>query len=153
MIQYIGVSSLDVYNHMRFTFGSLILPSHISNWQTNTPVENNMSFWRRLVNFYEVWKQMYLWANEHSAIEDAIAKEYLGEDLPDINDITRNMSIYLVNRHPVFLHSRPEQSNVIYYHGFHIAKVPDALPKVNMHTHTYTHTHIYIYIYYSFDLL
>jgi len=89
---------------------------------------------------------MYFWANEHSAIEDAIAKEYLGKDLPDINDITRNMSIYLVNRHPAFLHTKPEQSNVIFYHGFHIAKIPDALPKV------YTRTHISIYIILSISL-
>ncbi|XP_018401111.1 PREDICTED: UDP-glucuronosyltransferase 3A1-like [Cyphomyrmex costatus] len=125
----IGISSLDAFNHLRYTFGSLILPSHISNWQINKPNERNMSFWRRLVNFYEVWKQMYSWMNEHVAIEDAIAKKYLGEDLPHINDITRNMSIYLVNRHPAFLHGKPEQPNVIYYYGSHIAKVPDALPK------------------------
>ncbi|GAB1865472.1 UDP-glucuronosyltransferase 2B2-like [Camponotus japonicus] len=125
----IGISSLDVYNHMRYTFGSLILPSHISNWQANTLPENNMSFWRRLVNFYEVWKQMYKWANVHTPIEDAIVKEYLGEDLPHIDDITRNMSIYLVNKHPVLSYARPEQPNVIFYHGFHIAKVPPALPK------------------------
>lgn len=125
----IGISSLDVFNHMRYTFGSLILPSHISNWQVNTLPENNMSFWRRLVNFYEVWKQMYKWANMHIPIEDAIVKEYLGEDLPHIDDITRNMSIYLVNRHPVLSYARPEQPNVIFYHGFHIAKVPPALPK------------------------
>ncbi|KAL0129001.1 hypothetical protein PUN28_004006 [Cardiocondyla obscurior] len=125
----IGISSLDVYNHLRYTFGSLLLPSHISNWQVNTPNEKNMSFWRRLVNFYEVWNQMYIWANEHSAVEDAIVKEYLGQDLPYIDDITRNMSIYLVNRHPALSYSVPEQPNVIFYHGFHIAKVPDALPK------------------------
>jgi len=91
---------------------------------------------------------MYFWANEHSAIEDVIAKEYLGKDLPDINDITRNMSIYLVNRHPAFLHTKPEQSNVIFYHGFHIAKIPDALPKV----YTRTHIHISIYIILSISL-
>ncbi|XP_012525219.3 UDP-glycosyltransferase UGT5 [Monomorium pharaonis] len=125
----IGISSLDVFNILRYTLGSLILPSHISNWQTNTPLEDNMSFWRRLVNFYEVWNQIYSWTNEHVAIEDAIAKEFLGEDLPHINDITKNMSIYLVNRHPALLHSRPEQPNVIFYHGFHIAKVLDPLPK------------------------
>ncbi|KAG5335648.1 UD2B1 glucuronosyltransferase, partial [Acromyrmex heyeri] len=125
----IGVSSLDVFNHLRYTFGSLILPSHISNWQINKPNEKNMSFWRRLVNFYEVWKQMYSWMNEHVAMEDAIAKKYLGEDLPHINDITRNMSIFLVNRHPAFVHGKPEQPNVIYYYGSHITKVPDALPK------------------------
>ncbi|KAG5309857.1 UDB15 glucuronosyltransferase, partial [Acromyrmex insinuator] len=125
----IGISSLDVFNHLRYTFGSLILPSHISNWQINKPNEKNMSFWRRLVNFYEVWKQIYSWMNEHVAIEDAIAKKYLGEDLPHINDITRNMSIFLVNRHPAFVHGKPEQPNVIYYYGSHITKVPDALPK------------------------
>ncbi|XP_071637179.1 UDP-glycosyltransferase UGT5-like [Temnothorax longispinosus] len=125
----IGISSTDVFNHLRYTFGSLLLPSHISNWQTNTPVEKNMSFWRRLVNFYEVWRQMYFWANEHTVIEDAIAKEYLGQDLPHIDDITRNMSIYLVNKHPTFLHGKPEQPNVIFYHGFHIAKAPDTLPE------------------------
>ncbi|KYM77712.1 Ecdysteroid UDP-glucosyltransferase [Atta colombica] len=125
----IGISSLDVFNHLRYTFGSLILPSHISNWQINKPNEKNMSFWRRLVNFYDVWKQMYSWMNEHVAMEDAIAKKYLGEDLPHINDITRNMSIFLVNRHPAFVHGKPEQPNVIYYYGSHIAKVPDALPK------------------------
>lgn len=125
---------------MRYTFGSLILPSHISNWQANTLPENNMSFWRRLVNFYEVWKQMYKWANVHTPIEDAIVKEYLGEDLPHIDDITRNMSIYLVNKHPVLSYARLEQPNVIFYHGFHIAKVPPALPKVH-------YTYIYMYIF------
>jgi hypothetical protein len=81
---------------------------------------------------------MYFWANEHVAIEDAIAKEYLGKDLPHIDDITRNMSIYLVNRHPAFLHGRPEQPNVVYFHGFHIAKEPATLPKVYIHTLIYT---------------
>ncbi|KAL6257012.1 hypothetical protein P5V15_011948 [Pogonomyrmex californicus] len=125
----IGISSLDMYNNLRYTFGSLILPSHISNWQTNTPVENNMSFWRRLVNFYEVWMQMYAWVNKFVPVEDALAKKYLGEDLPHISDIARNMSIYLVNRHPAFLHGKPEQPNVIYFHGLHIAKTPDPLPE------------------------
>jgi len=115
---------------MRYTFGSLILPSHDSNWAINTPVENNMSFWRRLVNFLEVWTQMYYWANVYVPKEDALVKKYLGEDTPHIDDITRNMSIYLVNRHPLFTYRKPEQPNVIYYHGFHIAKTPPALPKV-----------------------
>lgn len=125
---------------MRYMLGSLILPSHISNWQANTIPESNMSFWRRLVNFYEVWKQMYSWVNVHIPIEDALAKKYLGEDLPHIDDITKNMSIYLVNKHPALSYIRFEQPNVILFHGFHIAKVPPALPKVY-------HTKIYVYVY------
>lgn len=149
MTWHIGISSLDVYNHLRHTFGSLILPSHISNWQTNTPTESNMPFWSRLVNFYEVWRQMYSWVNEHTPVEDAIAKEYLGQDLPHIDDITRNMSIYLVNKHLAFLQGRPEQPNVIFYHGFHISKVPDAPPKVYIYIYIPIHI-IYICIYIIF---
>ncbi|XP_072754820.1 uncharacterized protein [Anoplolepis gracilipes] len=125
----IGISSMDVYNNLRYMSGSPILPSHISNWQANTVPENNMSFWRRLVNFCEVWKHIYDWMNVHIPIEDALAKKYLGEDLPHIVDITKNLSIYLVNKHPALFPVRPEQPNVIYFHGFHIAKVPPALPK------------------------
>lgn len=123
---------------MRYIFGSLILPSHISNWQANKLLDNDMSttFWRRFVNFYEV-KSIYKWANIHILIENALAKEYLGKDLLRIDDITRNMSIYLVNKHPVLSYARPEQLNIIFYYGFHIAKVPPALPKVH-------YTYIYI---------
>lgn len=128
---------------MRYMLGSLILPSHISNWQTNTIPESNMSFWRRLVNFCEVWKHMYDWVNVHIPIEDAIAKKYLGEDLPHIDDITKNMSIYLVNKHPALSYVRSELPNVIFFHGFHIAKVPPALPKV-------CHTNIYMYIIFQY---
>ncbi|KAL6435773.1 hypothetical protein ACFW04_005573 [Cataglyphis niger] len=125
----IGISSLDGYSYMRYMLGYLILPSHISNWQTNTIPESNMSFWRRLVNFCEVWKHVYDWINVHIPIEDALAKKYLGEDLPHIDDITKNMSIYLINKHPALSYVRSEQPNLIFFHGFHIAKVPPALPK------------------------
>lgn len=116
---------------MRYTFGSLILPSHISNWQLNNPpFDDSISFWERLVNFYLTWSQIYYWTNVRVPLEDALARKYLGNDVPHINDITRNMSLYLVNKHPFLSQSRPEQRNVIFYHGFHIAKVPPALPQV-----------------------
>ncbi|TGZ49803.1 Ecdysteroid UDP-glucosyltransferase [Temnothorax longispinosus] len=80
-------------------------------------------------------------------IEDAIAKEYLGQDLPHIDDITRNMSIYLVNKHPTFLHGKPEQPNVIFYHGFHIAKAPDTLPEFVLIFSLAAHPNIKLFIY------
>ncbi|XP_012218758.2 UDP-glycosyltransferase UGT5 [Linepithema humile] len=126
----IGISSLDVFSHLRYTFGSVILPSHDSHWETNTLIDtNNISFWRRLVNFLEVWTQIYYWQNVCIPKEDAITKKYLGEDTPHVDDITRNMSIFLVNRHPLFTYRKPEQPNLIYYHGFHITKTPPALPE------------------------
>lgn len=125
-----GISSLDVFNHMRYTFGSVILPSHISNWQIDMPGEDDVPFWRRLGKFYSTWKQIYHWTNVRAPMEDALARKYLGNDIPYIDDITRNMSVYLVNKHPLISISRLEQRNVIYFNGFHILKVPPALPEV-----------------------
>lgn len=127
---------------MRYTFGSVILPSHDSNWESNNLYEtdgivanNDVPFWKRLVNFLEVWIQLYYWQTVCIPKEDALAKKNLGEDTPYIDDITRNMSIFLVNRHPLFTYRKPEQPNIVYYHGFHIKKTSPTLPKV----HTYYH--------------
>lgn len=70
--------------------------------------------------------------NEHIPAEDALVKKYFGKDVPHIVDITKNMSIYLVNRHPAFSLHRLEQPNVIFFHSFHVAKVPPALPDVSI---------------------
>lgn len=89
-----------------------------------------MPFWKRLINFYEVWTHIYYWVNIRLPIEDALAKKYLGSNTPHVEDITKNMSIYLVNRNPVFSYARSEQPNVIFFHGFHIAATSPALPQV-----------------------
>lgn len=134
-MSYIGISSLDVFNNMRFVFGTALFPSHKSNWQINTLVEGDISFWRRVINFIDVWSFMYRWMNVCVSREDALAKKYLGKDTPHILDITRNMSIYLTNRHPLFTYGRPEQTNLVFFHGFHIAKTPPALPEVHIYYH------------------
>ncbi|XP_014482331.1 PREDICTED: UDP-glucuronosyltransferase 2B18-like [Dinoponera quadriceps] len=125
----IGVSSLDVFNQYRYMLGGLILPSHLSNWQSNIQIHGNISFWERLVNFYDVWMQMYHWANVRIPSDDALVKKYLGEGIPSVLDITQNMSLYFINKNPIISYPRQEQSNIMFYHGFHIAAVPPALPK------------------------
>lgn len=125
-----GISSLDVYNQIRYMSGGLILPSHLSNWQSSMQIEDNMSFWQRLVNFCQVWMQMYIWMNKNIPRQNTLVREYLGPDIPSISDITSNMSLYLVNKHPMISILRQELPNVIFYHGFHIAAVPPPLPKV-----------------------
>ncbi|EFN81471.1 Ecdysteroid UDP-glucosyltransferase [Harpegnathos saltator] len=126
----IGISSLDVYNQVRYMMGGLVLPSHRSSWQTNMQgnIESNMSFWDRLVNFCEVWYQIYNWMNVRIPLEDALVRKYLGEGIPSVADLSRNISLFLVNRHPTIAIPRQEQSNVVFYHGFHIKRVLPALP-------------------------
>lgn len=93
-------------------------------------IKGNMSFWERLVNFCEVWMQMYNWMNVRIPTENALVRQYLGEDTPSVMDITKNMSLYLVNKKPALSIVRQEQPNVVFFHGLHIAATPPALPKV-----------------------
>lgn len=116
---------------MRYMSGSLILPSHYTNWQSNMIVESNMPFWKRLINFYEIWAHIYYWVNVCLPQKNAIAKKYLGNNIPNVENITKNMSIYLVNRNPVLSYIRSEEPNIIFYYGFHIAPVSPALPQVH----------------------
>lgn len=104
-------------------------------------MESGMPFWKRLMNFYEVWTHIYSWVNVYAPIEDTLAKKYLGNDVPYVEDITKNMSIYIVNRNIAISYARIEQPNIIFYQGFHIAAEPPALPQV------YIHTYIYLFIY------
>ncbi|RLU27378.1 hypothetical protein DMN91_001182 [Ooceraea biroi] len=123
----IGILSLGIHNYHRYIFGSPILPSHPSNWEVNTLVEGNLSFWQRLQNFIDVWSYLYYWTH-HNAVRNGI-EENFESDTPNVIDIVKNMSIFLVNENPLFAYARPEQPNVIFFTGFHIQKTPPLLPE------------------------
>lgn len=122
--------SLGIHNHHRYVFGSPILPSHSSNWEVNTLLGENPSIWQRLQNFIEVWSTIYYWSNNYITIEQETAKKYLGNDIPQVIDVMKNMSVLLVNENPVNVYPRPEQPNAIFFSGFHIQKTLPRLPKV-----------------------
>lgn len=123
--------SVNIHNYHRYVFGSPILPSHPSNWELDTPVGENPCFWERLQNFIEVWNYIYYWTNYCTTVEQEIVKKYLGNDVPHVIDIMKNMSVMLVNDNPIFMYPRPEQTNVVFFNGIHIKKTSPPLPKVS----------------------
>lgn len=63
---------------------------------------------------------------KHSNI---IARNFFGEDLPDLRELAQKTSLILVNSHFSTNQARPTVPNFIEVGGLHI-KEPNALPKV-----------------------
>lgn len=122
---------MGIHNYHRYVFGSPIYPSHLSNWEINTLTEENPSIWQRLWNFIETWRLVHYWINDFVPLEQELVKKYLGNDVPHIVDIMKNMSLLLVNENRVLTYPRPEQSNAVFFNGIHIQKTPPSLPKVH----------------------
>lgn len=60
---------------------------------------------------------------------NAVAKNFFGEDLPDLRELAQNTSLFLVNSHFSTNQARPTVPNFIEVAGLH-ASQPKALPKV-----------------------
>jgi hypothetical protein len=122
--------SMDFQNCHRFTLGSPVMPSHLSNWELESLTGLNLSFWRRLVNFVNTWWSIYSWFNNFANKQQQIAEKYFGNDIPHIMDVAKNMSLVLINQEPLLAYARPEIPNVVHFSGLHIAKTPPSLSKV-----------------------
>ncbi|XP_011694151.1 PREDICTED: UDP-glucuronosyltransferase 2B7-like [Wasmannia auropunctata] len=125
----IGIMSMDLQNCHRFTLGSPVLPSHPSNWELENLTGLNQPFWRRLVNFVNTWWSIHSWFNNFVSKQQKIAEKYLGNDIPQIIDVAKNMSLILINQEPLLAYARPEVPNIVHFSGLHIAKTPPSLPK------------------------
>ncbi|XP_012535032.1 UDP-glucosyltransferase 2 [Monomorium pharaonis] len=124
----IGIMSMDLQNCHRFILGSPVLPSHPSNWELEDFTGLNLPFWKRLMNFVNTWWNIYSWftfANK----QQKIAEKYFGNDIPHIIDVSKNMSLILINQEPSLAYARPEIPNIVHFSGLHIAKTPPLLPQ------------------------
>ncbi|CAH0559942.1 unnamed protein product [Brassicogethes aeneus] len=107
----IGISSLGAPIPALDTVGN---PSHpVYAPDHNLPVGRDMTFRERLMS--GLWA-VYVRVLYHLVVlprEDALARKYLGDDLPYLGDIERNVSLILLNRNPVFHRVMPMVPTVI----------------------------------------
>ncbi|KAJ8951680.1 hypothetical protein NQ318_012222 [Aromia moschata] len=107
----IGVTSLGAPLVALDTVGNpshpIIAPDH------NLPVTRDMTFQERVLStLYAVYVRFWY----HMVVlprEDKLVKKYLGEDLPYLGDIERNVSLLLLNRNPIFHRAMPVVPAVI----------------------------------------
>ncbi|KAK9888376.1 hypothetical protein WA026_000627 [Henosepilachna vigintioctopunctata] len=101
-------------------------PSYIANYFAN--VVPKMTLLERLHNMITLvqTKMTHWWFLQQQEKE---AKKFFGEDLPPLNKLVANSSLFLINSHFSSNQARPTVKNVIEIAGVHI-KEPKTLEKV-----------------------
>ncbi|XP_012263253.2 UDP-glycosyltransferase UGT5-like [Athalia rosae] len=114
--------------NIKYSLGDPMLPSHPSNWEIYT-ADQPQSFWRRLVTFFSFWKFLYYYKTLHTKSQEAIAKKYLGPDIPDLSELETNVSLVFVNRRTSATFAEPNVPKIINIGSFHLDTRTDKLPQ------------------------
>lgn len=124
----IGVASLDVQ-----------IPGHDAAGTPNHPVlypdllstfTENFTFMEKVEAVIFYYWQMYLYYRVTYPMENRLAKEYFGENTPDVEELAKNMSILFLNTNPLLHGARPYGPNVIQMGRMHL-KPKRPLPTVS----------------------
>ncbi|XP_012260499.2 uncharacterized protein LOC105688622 [Athalia rosae] len=126
----IGITSLGLTVNYHHAIGNPILSTHPSNWQLRPEaIFVQQTFWQRIKRFVQSWKYVYYWKTEYVAKQQEIAEEFFGNDIPDIQDIEKNVSLIFVNQQTPISFARANVPKVIEIGGLHVSKKLPELPK------------------------
>ncbi|RZC35525.1 UDPGT domain containing protein [Asbolus verrucosus] len=116
----IGITSLGAPIPALDTVGNPSHPVYVPDH--NLPVKRDLNFKERLMStLYSIFVRVYY----HFVVlprEDALAKKYLGEGLPYMGDIEKNVSLLLLNRNLVFHRIGPSVPAIIDLGGIQLNK-------------------------------
>lgn len=90
-----------------------------------------MSFWTKVQNYIQMLRIIHFWDTVHIPKQTARAREFLGNDIPSVMDIAKNMSLLLASFDFVVDEVQALPPNVIPIDSFHIQDKPAALPTVS----------------------
>ncbi|KAJ8925490.1 hypothetical protein NQ315_009328 [Exocentrus adspersus] len=122
----IGVSSMGGYIGSHYAMGNPNPSSLYSEMFLPYNGELNM-YERFLSTLYNIWNRLYL---TFVALPrcDEIARKYLGNDLPYMADIEKNLSLLFLTINPIFYPPRPTVPTIIPLQRLHI-RPPKPLPR------------------------
>lgn len=90
----------------------------------------NMDYYQRLTNTMYSLYFFYKFKTDYMVYEEESAKQIFGLDSPPISEVSRNVSLVMVNTHYSIFGAKPLPPAVIPVAGFHINS-PKSLPEVN----------------------
>lgn len=125
----IGIASLDVFS---FTHEAIGNPAHpVLHPDILTPyIGGELSFFEKMDSILFSFYEKYVFDYKFIPIMNDILRQYIGNDLPDIRDIERNMSMLFLNTNPIIHGVRSYGPNVIEYGGAIHLKPQKPLPLV-----------------------
>ncbi|KOC69584.1 Ecdysteroid UDP-glucosyltransferase [Habropoda laboriosa] len=125
----IGLNSFGIPTVEEYSLGGLVLPSHISVWEMEGNVGTDLPFWKRLMNFWNLWHSIYIIFQEYIPTQQMIAEKHFEKPIPPVLDVVKNMSLVFVNQDPVISYARPNLPNAIMFHSTHVSKNVEPLPR------------------------
>ncbi|XP_046750956.1 UDP-glycosyltransferase UGT5-like [Diprion similis] len=127
----IGIVSASPQTSVQYAIGNPILHSDPSNWQLDMKIPGPPSWipWKRLDNFIQTWRFIYYHRTVFLPKHQKIAEKYLGNDIPDLHDLEKNISLIFVNQQGPISFARPNVPKVIEIGGFHVTDNIKPLPK------------------------
>lgn len=127
---FIGLTTCINLSWTSWRLGNPLTPSYIP--APTMPYSDDMSFLERIDNLITILYEKYTFDNWILKPSNAAAKKFFGEDLPDLDEIARNISLVLVNTHFTLSRPRPFVPNIVEVGGLFVKDLPKKLPKVRM---------------------
>ncbi|XP_046752130.1 UDP-glycosyltransferase UGT5-like [Diprion similis] len=128
-IPTIGITSLYPPHQLHYQLGNPIMPSHPPYWNMKGTAVGKLTFWQRLYNFVATWRYLHHYRTTYTQEQQEIARKYFGNDVPDLGDLEKNVSLVFVNQQAPISFARPNVPNIIDIGGFHISDQRKPLSK------------------------
>lgn len=125
----IAITSSQILPWNTDRFGIPVNPSYIPvNLLT---FSDHMTFFERVINTVGYFVHTYILPGMYSSIGESAVRKYISDDLPPLESIAKNTSLFLTNAHFSINKPRPLPPNVIEIAGAHLGK-PKPLPTVSL---------------------
>ncbi|XP_046752129.1 UDP-glycosyltransferase UGT5-like [Diprion similis] len=128
-VPVIGLTSLGLTTNNHYAIGNPVFSSHSSHWDAGEAVLGELTLWQRLKNFVRMWRYLYWYRTDYMPANQAIARKYFGNSVPDLRDLEKNISLIFVNQQAPISHVRPNTPKIIEIGGFHVSKQVKPLSK------------------------
>lgn len=128
---WIGISSLDAPLQYHYVMGNQIHPAFNPDYNLQVKNYEGLSFFERFLSM--MYNYVYLNIHLDSYLDELSVSErkYFGDDMPHLQDVQNNVSMFFITTHPVTHDIRALQPNTIQIgSGMHI-KEPQNLPQVH----------------------
>lgn len=115
---------------VHYEIGNPIFSHDMSIWETEFEAYELPSFWQRLKKLFDLFRFLYWYETSYMSRQRVIARKHFGNDIPDLNDLAKNVSLVFVNQKRPISYARPNLPKVIEIGGFHVSKKSTSMSEV-----------------------
>lgn len=124
----VAVASFTVTNHLHQVIGTATHPVLYPDFATR--YDDDITFLEKVdAVLFDIWYK-YLYSYDILPALDSIIKRIFGNDMPDLIELEKNISVLLLNTNPILHKPRPYGPNVVEMGGRMHIKPKKPLPEV-----------------------